>query len=277
MKKKISTLLFCFLMIFSAIGFSGCGETDLPLNILATSSNTQKGTVSGSGFYKADYTVTLSANPKNNQSFICWVKDNVVVSNEQNFIFVASTSTEGKYTALFSTENLEYFMLNGISYNISGLEITNTDLYLSKIIDFKVKMSEAPSLYTDLAKIENEDVSNTGNFSSNNFEFTKKILYLSKTYYFSVVLKVQYTNLTTLATSTAETSTLFSINFANLFSGTVSGNTTTIENENYTLTQTLDDGAYSIIVDYTGLSELANWNEDSTQSLLMTFAYPFVD
>lgn len=277
MKKKITSLLFCFLMIFSAISFSGCGETSLPLNVLATSSNTQKGTVSGSGFYKADYNVTLTATPKDNQSFICWVKDDVVVSYEQNFIFVASTLTAGKYTALFSTENLEYFMLNGISYNISGLQITNTDLYLSQIVDFKVKMSEAPSLYTDLAKIENEDVSNTGNFSSNNFEFTEKILYLSKTYYFSVVLKVQYTNLTTLATSTAETSTLFSINFANLFSGTVSGNTTTVENENYTLTQTVDDGAYSIIVDYTGLSKLVNWNQDVSQNLIMTFAYPFID
>lgn len=277
MKKKLNSLIFCFLIVFSAIGFSACNETVIEHNILATSSNSQKGTVSGSGFYKTNYTVAISATPKTSQTFICWVKDDVVVSYEQNYNFIASTATAGKYTALFSTTNLEYFMVSGMSYNISGLELTDPSLYLSKIIDFKVKMSEAPSLYTDLGTISNEAVGNTGNFSSNNFAFTEKILYLSKIYYFSISLKVEYTNITTSITTTAETSTLFSINFANLLSGTVSENTTTVENENYTLTQTFDDGAYSINVDYVGLSTFANWNEDVAQNLVINFSYPFVE
>ncbi|MDD4815880.1 MAG: hypothetical protein PHQ62_01905 [Clostridia bacterium] len=277
MKKKLVPLLFCFLIVFSALSFSGCNEIILDHNILVTSSNTQKGTVNGTGFYKTNQNVVLSATPKSEQTFIAWVKNDVVVSYETNYSFLANTATAGKYTALFSTNNLEYFMLKGLSYDISGLEITNPNLYVSKIINFSVKTSQAPSLYTNLGVLTNAEVNNTGNFSDNNFDYFEKIFYLSKTYYFSVTLKAEYTNITTLATTTAEITTNFSINFSGLLNGTVSGSTTTFATPNYTITQTLSNEAYSIDVEYTKLSKLANWNEDATQSLLMTFSYPFVE
>ena len=104
----IALIVLCFVF---CLPLFACNDPIYNHVISVTSSNIQKGTVSGSGTYKTNKNVTLTATPKSGYSFIAWIKNEVIVSQDAEFTFTANKETEGKYTALFTTDTLEFFMI----------------------------------------------------------------------------------------------------------------------------------------------------------------------
>ncbi|MDD2445439.1 MAG: hypothetical protein PHX09_01335 [Clostridia bacterium] len=277
MKKSFLLFALCLMMGFSIFSLSGCACANAIENhrIIITSSNIRRGLVEGGGTYSTNTNVTLTATAINGNNFIAWIKNDLIVSHEEEFTFIADQQTEGKYTALFTTDNLEFFMLNEIVYDITGIATFENGFHLSNIELIDVKSGVTAGLEQDLAVLNNKVVGNVGNVSATDFQLNERIYYVNKDYYFSVTLKYNYLNDETNAISTGEIKAKFNVDFNLLSSGQVVGDTITYTEENYTLTQTFEDGYYTVEVNYTTLEIPSQWNDTSSHSFNIRFIYPF--
>ena len=275
MKKLLLSSILCFMIVFSVFSLSACADIIETHNILTTYYNAQYGTTSGSGNYTTNSTVVIKAMPQSGHSFIAWVKNDSIISRDAEYSFIASNQTEGKYTALFTTDTLEFFKISEISYEITGLDLTATELQLNNITSIDIKSGTTSGLYNNLASAPSEEMSNTGNFSTLNFQFDERIFYKSKLYYFFAKLNYDYFNIQSGATSTGEINSNFNIDFTLLNNGTVNGNVITYTSTNYTLTQTFENDVYTVEIDYTNLQKPTGWNQEATHKLNFKFVYPF--
>lgn len=127
MKKKLSAFILIFVLCFCAMFFVACNEDIIDHKIIVTSSNIRYGSVTGDGYYKTKTDVTLTATAKDEHTFICWVKDNVIISTDTEYSFVANKNTEGKYIAVFEGDNMQILKLNAIrlEYNTTDTEEDN--------------------------------------------------------------------------------------------------------------------------------------------------------
>lgn len=294
MKRKLFSLLLCFLVGISTFAFSACDDDISYHSILVTSSNAINcGDVTGSGNYKTNSTVTLTATPKNDNTFLAWTKNDLVVSYDATFTFVASSATEGKYIALFSTSTFDYVLLNGVSYDLMNLTLDNPNLYATEVVSWRLKSNTVSTLYKNLASFENQEISNIGSFSSENVDFENKIFFSHKQYFFTLTMVIEYTNNKTQLTTTEQITTDFMIDLSTLLDedAVVDGDTTTYEatrtETNGTTTTTVTDydltligsgNSFELTAQYYSFSSSSSWTTDSgnsQQKLILSFVYPF--
>ena len=125
MNKRIVGFLLAVLLVVTGLFFAGCNEKIVDHNIIVTSSNIRYGMVSGDGIYKTKSNVTLTAIPNAGNAFICWIKNEIIVSTEPEFSFEANSETEGKYIAVFQGDNMQHCNLTKVLLNYNSL---NTNL-----------------------------------------------------------------------------------------------------------------------------------------------------
>lgn len=183
MKRKIYALVLTFFCIFCMFAFFGCNENIIDHRIIVTSSNIRYGTAHGDGYYKTKQQVVLTATELEGHKFVCWVKDDVIISTESEYKFVANKKTEGKYMAVFEGEQMQIEKLSNITlllgakensgnYQLENVTILHSDNNLyngeqSAIFDFD---SPAP-VQLDIQ--------------------TDKIFCLDNQYYFSISLVIK--------------------------------------------------------------------------------------
>lgn len=294
MKKKLLSLILCFLVGASTFLFSACDDDSSYHSILATSSNAINcGDAVGSGNYKTNSMVVLTATPKNDNTFLAWTKNDLVVSSDAEYSFIASASTAGKYIALFSTSTFDYVLLNGVSYDLMNLTLNNENLTATEIVSWKLKSNTVSTLYKNLASFENQEISNIGSFSSENVDFENKVFFSHLPYFFTLTMVIKYTNNDTQLTSTEQVTTDFMIDLSTLLgtNAVVDGSTTTYEGTrtvtsgtdntivtDYNLTLTSSASSFELTAEYHSLSALSSWATDggnSQQKLTLSFSYPF--
>lgn len=119
-KSKIFAIaIFCALC---SLLLCGCNETIIDHKISVTSSNIRYGTINGDGFYKTNQEVSITAQPNDGHSFVCWVKNDEIISTELQYKFVASKSTEGKYIAIFDGDQMQAQKLSSITLSANFAE-----------------------------------------------------------------------------------------------------------------------------------------------------------
>lgn len=276
MKKLLLSSILCLMLIFSPLCLTACTNGVEDHRITVTFSNGQNGTATGSGIFKTNSSVTIKASPKNGHTFLGWVKNDLIISRENIYTFIANKQTEGKYTAFFSTEELEFFKIDEINYEISGLDLNQQGLELNYITLIDIKYGITSELLKNFGKITEQEMSNTGNFQTTDFKFDERIFYITKLYYFSIELNYEYFNFETETLFTGVINSDFNINFDLLKMGTVYENITTYVGDNYTLTQTFEEkNFYTIEVSDFKLQNHNLWNEEATHNLSFKFIYPF--
>lgn len=158
MRKKISSVLLLLILMAFLPLISACQQEILTHQITITSSNIRFGTVQGDGYYKTGETANLIAKPISPAVFVCWVKNDEVVSTDQEFSFVVNKQTEGKYTAIFRHNPVQYYELAYFTvrhkhiYNSPGLDF--------KLVGIKIEMnSSASSLLKTIYESDSLDFS----------------------------------------------------------------------------------------------------------------------
>lgn len=284
MRKRLLSLMLAFMVSFACASFAGCDEVIEYHEILATSSNLSKaGVTSGSGNYTTNSEVTLVAIPKLDHEFIAWTKDNLVISYQPTYTFKANSETEGKYIALFSTNELEFAMLDNIEYEINDILHKNENITPSKIISWDLKCNEISALYKDLATFEDITIPTSYSYLNDNIAPIKKVFFMDRTYFFTISITFEYNNSEISSTLTETITTNFSIDFSNLTSSsaTINGTSATFSCESYKIEQYADnENNYFVDTSVYCLSKSTNWSEDTkynTQSLKLHFTYPFTD
>ena len=81
--------------------------------------------LSGKGKYEPGKTISITAENKEGYDFEAWVKDGLIVSKEQTYIFTMSKQTSGKYTALYKAR--EYTIATSNQDLFSAQQIAKTD------------------------------------------------------------------------------------------------------------------------------------------------------
>lgn len=122
MKKKIFALVLTFFCAFCGFAFFGCNENIIDHRIIVTSSNVRYGTAQGDGYYKTKQQVVLTATELEGHKFVCWIKDDVIISTEPEYKFVANKKTEGKYVAVFEGEQMQIEKLSDVTLSLSAKE-----------------------------------------------------------------------------------------------------------------------------------------------------------
>ena len=79
MKKTLKSILLSFILICSSFMLYACGPEPNKFDVNVNVWYSNYGLASGAGTYNEDENVTISAEPKNNASFIAWMKDNIIV------------------------------------------------------------------------------------------------------------------------------------------------------------------------------------------------------
>lgn len=277
MKKKFTALMLTCALIFGVFGFSGCTEQITSHNIWVTSSNLQNGSVSGSGVYKDGETATLTATPKGENQFIAWAKNDIVVSKNQTYSFVVSNSMnkDEKYTALFTSNNIDYMVLQDAVYEINGA-VRADEMLASKVLSTSLAVSSTPALYNNIVSASNQEFSALGSAWVQNFDVAEKIFYLNKTYYFSFNANIEYTNATTndITTEPLETK-YYIIDFNNLKNGTTSEDVTIYENNEYTLKLVRHVDINTMQITFKNLNNSSTWESGAIQNLTISLTYPF--
>lgn len=280
MKKSFLATTVCGVLGVMALSLFGCTPIINNHAISATSSNLYSGgSVSGYGNYKTGTTVTLKASPLQENGFLAWIKDESIVSYDAEYSFTASSSTEGKYIALFETPSFEFARLANVAYNLNSFSVNDTEV---ELVDWTLTYNTIATLQKDFARMQAQTLSTNDNNVFLEIPHEDKVLFTNKNYTFVLTLMLQYTNLTTGAVSTEPLSTKFSIDFSNIFSSSAEtlGKTTTFEFENGKLTlenQSTTSPQYTFTVEYTGLKKSNFWDnsnpENNSQSLNLTFVY----
>lgn len=133
MKNK-KCLVLAILMIFTmCFSLFGCGPAPDRYKVNVNVWYSNYGTTYGGGTFDEGSTVTINATPKQNSKFIAWMKENIVVSREQNYSFKINKATTGTYTAIFSCPELELATVKGINF---------TDEYEEDSLEFAVLNAE---------------------------------------------------------------------------------------------------------------------------------------
>lgn len=252
--------------------FSACTETPVDHTIQVETSDIRKGTVSGAGVYKTGYSVNLKAITNNPESsnFIGWLKNNVIVSYEANYSFEANIDTEGKYTALFSTNTLEFFKLDKITYSINNLTFENEATDTLKVSNIEILWNTVPALYENFATAGEQEVFNTGILETSAFEFDDFILSKNQTYYFQI--KINFESTTSAGTEKLPLEQNFQIDFTKINQSDSS--------VKYSITTETEDDITKVIVDFNGLENFEKWNDTEepensvSQNLKFEFVYP---
>ncbi len=133
MKKKISVFAL-ILLILPLLALFGCGSKDSFYVSVESSwtgliAGTLGGTVSGSGNYTEEKSVTLTATAKPDSTFIAWVyEDSLLITGNKTYTvdnnrdssnkitkstlkFKSGSKTKGRYTAVFADNKIAYTML----------------------------------------------------------------------------------------------------------------------------------------------------------------------
>lgn len=275
MKKLLLSSVLCLMLVFSALSLTACTNGVEDHRITVTFSNGQYGNATGSGTFKTNSSVTIKATPKNGHTFLGWIKNDLIISRETVYTFTASEQTEGKYTAFFSTDTLEFFKIDEINYEINGLDLSQQGLQLNYITSIKIKYGTTSELLKNLGDTTEQEMSNTGNFQTADFQFDERIFYITKLYYFSAELNYEYFNFETGTTSTGVINSNFNVDFDLLKTGSVSGNVTTYVGSDYTLIQTFENNLYTVEISDLKLQNHNLWNEEATHNLSFKFIYPF--
>ena len=274
MKKRFLALTFCGILGLSGLCFAGCNEESSYHSILATSSDaTNGGSVSGSGRnFKTNSQVTLVATPKQEGGFLAWVKDEQqIVSYDQVYSFTANAETEGKYTALFETQKFEFARLVSVDYHLNSFSVPNTEV---KILNWDLKYNTFGTLYQPLSSFENASLTVDNPFQ--NITHEDKVFWAEKTYYFSLTIHMQYTNMSNGETTTEPLITTFAMDFSKIFDGTKNSNTTTFTDQNYSLQLIESANSYTFLTTFTNLKTSLLWDtnpENNRQVLNLTFVY----
>ena len=274
---KIRFFALVLASVFLTLLFGGCTEVIADHKISVTSSNIQNGIVTGDGTYKTKQEVTLTATPKNNHSFVAWIRNELIVSYDMTYTFIASNDTDGKYTALFTTDTLDYFMLKKVQYNISGLTLNDEAWTLTHISELNITCGLTSGIYQELVSGKNIEMPNTGNLAAEEFDIIDKIFYMNKAYYFNIKTTYKY-DINKNETLTNESKLLESdvfVDFSNLVSSPEINGVKNYANDDYRLTQTKTDNAYKVQLDFLDMNFSEDWDDESSQLLTLFFEYPF--
>ena len=130
MKKKFSIFGVLAVILCSCFLFFGCGPEPTKYNVKATIWYASYGSVEGSGTYEEDSTCTLVAKPKQNSTFLAWMKNNVVVSYESSYSFKVSNETSGDYVAIFTLPSLDLVSPKSFEFKTTMQDFTSCNLVL---------------------------------------------------------------------------------------------------------------------------------------------------
>lgn len=171
MKKRFTSIILAILLLVCAGVCCACDEQIIDHQIIVTSSNILYGQVTGADYYKTKQQVTLTATPNADNTFVCWTKDNVIVSTEAEYTFVASKQTEGKYVAIFFGEIMQTYALKNvkIEYNSADTNTSNTYQFMHFDITQKTS-SDNQILSQDMSESfyhEDQNWSNTYDIDTN--------------------------------------------------------------------------------------------------------------
>lgn len=142
MNKKITAFFLSLFLCLTATVLFGCNEEIIDHKIFVTSSNIRYGTVSGEGYYKTNTDVTLKAFANEENQFVAWVKNGIIVSTDAEYTFIANTENEGKYVAIFQGENMQHYSLKNFQLIFNSLDedldnyYTLTNITLIQKINF---------------------------------------------------------------------------------------------------------------------------------------------
>lgn len=285
MKKFFTSCLVCILLVAGTISFYACNDVVTYHSISVTSSNAiTGGTVEGEGNYKTNSTVTIKATAKENHTFFAWIKNDVVVSTAKNYKFVVSKETEGKYTAIFSTDELEYFFIDNATYDISNLKLPETSTLLPyEIKDLELSISKNGTIYETLLSIENQEIVNNDRISLEGIDSINRIVYVKKpghpkynpTYHFKLKIVYEYIDINTMDTENTITETIISNLFVD-FSKTPNENGVKYESENYTIDLRQTSDTKTLILNFPNLESSQDWLDRFYQNLKLTLIYPFI-
>lgn len=152
MKKRFSVIL-CLLLCLISFNFAGCNEKIYDHDIFVSSENQRLGTVIGSGTYKTNEVITITAvtNPElEADNFVAWIKDNKIVSYQNPYEFIASKETEGKYIAVFNSEYLTKVQLTNFNYS----EMLHSDANIHSVKSIKLTLDNKDYDQYQLLNIE---------------------------------------------------------------------------------------------------------------------------
>lgn len=156
MKNKCLMAFLCICMCFCSLVLFGCNDNIEDHEIFLTSQNINLGRAEGAGIYKTNEEVTITAIPSGNEdTFILWMKNGFVVSYSNPYTFEANKETEGKYTAVFASENQDLISLTGVNYQeafITGStvsEIRKINIYLDNKEYYQTLNLSIDNIYID--------------------------------------------------------------------------------------------------------------------------------
>lgn len=183
MKKKFSALCLIFVCLMCTFLFCGCGEKIIDHKITVTSSNIRYGETLGDGYYKTNQEVVLLAQPNNGHNFVCWIKDDKIISTQSEYKFVANKKTEGKYIAVFDGEQMQILQLSNIFFELSSSQTSG-----SYILENIVATHDGNTVFSEEQSIMFDFQSPTSVVCSIS---TDKIFWLDNQYYFSIALTIK--------------------------------------------------------------------------------------
>lgn len=153
MKKKFSIFCIFAVILCSCFLFFGCGPDPQKYNVKASVWYASYGTVEGSGTYEQDSTCTLVAKPKQDSTFLAWMKNNVVVSYESSYSFKVNNETSGNYVAIFTLPNLDLVTPKNIEFKTTMQDFSASSLVL-----------KIGSSYDYLHQVYSGEVTNEGQY-----------------------------------------------------------------------------------------------------------------
>lgn len=277
-KKRLLSIVFAMFAAITTFSLSGC-DGDLKYYYIGmSSSNIRLGTVSGAGAnFKEGSAVTLVATPVTDKPFMAWTHNDKIVSYETSYTFTVDEQTSGDYCALFESENIDFFKLDNITYSIAGLTLNQDGILANKVSLVELSWGKGTPLYSPLATLQDQEIINTGNFESSEFEYEDWIVHFNTEYHFKLKIVLEYYNEQTSTNQTEELVKTFKVNFSNLNLGETVEGVTTYNGNNYILTHSLVEEKHNYSMQYTGLTPLGFWEETTLQNFVISFSYPISD
>lgn len=166
MKKSLSVIMLAFICCFGLF-LAGCTDTPGKYSISVYINGANYGTVEDvSGEYLEGTDVTITATPFSNQEFFCWMHDNKVVSTESEFTFTVGKETSGSYVALFKCPDLEYYYLDGLTFNNAVPSSYENSAYTLK--ELSVNFGYSQNTLINVYTCTDEDLLLAETFEANN-------------------------------------------------------------------------------------------------------------
>lgn len=150
MKKYLKFVLCTILVAFVCPLLLACNEKPQSYSVNVNVWYSNYGFASGSDTYEEGEECSIVATPKNNSSFMAWMKENVIVSYESEYNFTVNADTSGTYTAIFTCPDLEL---------VSPTQLTITEDYETELNISNVKANvKLGSSYNTLKEVLNNDI-----------------------------------------------------------------------------------------------------------------------